>query len=319
MGGQFAGLCLDDYKGNTLPDAKVVLWTCSKSDSAQQWYWDTVGTAASVHLAGPGGPVLSVNNGKVVLNSTASNPEVEWLPLGDWGLVNVEASSANTGDKGPTLMTLNDPGYSTTLGTQLIIWQRTPGQPTANAQFNMPSTTYARTTYSSRPDSGAGGDNWALDDATWFAAVTSLGGNNYVGSVADDYGTFLTVPGNTAPNGSGSIANVVQGSFNGTSGYSFTADKSPSASNVPAKAFGGPTGPQVGTGTSDWYKLFFPSGTTFGGSGIDGSSSDLNFGVNDPVGWAWTYSACSGSQTWADTARNGSGSGSGDGNITGGC
>jgi hypothetical protein len=37
------------------------------------------------------------------------------------------------------------------------------------------------------------------------------------------------------------------------------------------------------------------------------------------MGWAWTYSACGGSQTWADTAANGGGSASGDGNITGGC
>lgn len=314
MGGQFAGLCLDDFKQNVTSGAPVVLWTCSSTDSAQQWY---MAGDRTIRLGSPTtGPALDLVSGKVVLGPP-SDANTRWQPLGDWGLVNLGQSAPGTGSDGPTLWQLNDPGYATANGTQLISFKRTPGNPTANAQFNMPGTSYAQTAYTSRPDGGVAGDNWALDSATRFASITALGSGNYEGSVADDYGTFLTVPGNTAPNGSGTIANVVKGTFNGTGGYTFTAaGGSPSASHVPGTAFGGPSpagDPGDGASTGNWYQLFFPAGTTYGGPGFDGGG---------PMGWAWTYSACGGSptaSTWADTAANGSGSGSADGNITGGC
>ncbi len=310
MGAQFAGLCLDDFKQNATAGAPVVIWTCSGSDPAQQWYMVNDGT---IELGNTGKTLGVGSNGKVVLATS----DEHWKPLGDWGVVNTDLSTAGSSTAGPSLMLLNDPGYATKSGTQLIAYPRTPGDPTANAQFNMPSTTYAQTSYTSRPDSGHSGF-WSLDGATRFASVTALGNSNYEGSIADDYGTFLTVPGNTAPDGSNSIANVVKGSFNGTGGYTFTASGgTPSASNVQPTAFGGPSSagdPKDGTSTSNWYQLFFPSsGMTFSG-GLDGVSTD-------PMGWAWAYRACSGGSTnsWFDNAANNDGLGSADGNITGGC
>lgn len=311
MGRQFAGLCLDDYKQNTSANAPVVIWSCSSSDPAQQWYMAGDGT---VHLGGPNGPALGVNNGKVVLSTTDDH----WQPLGDWGVVNTDLSQAEGGGNLPQLYTLNDPAYGGQ-GTQQIVYLRSLMFP-ANAQYNMPSTSYARTTYTDRPDSGNGSVTvWALDNATRYASVTSLGGDNYVGSIAD-YGTFVHVPNaNDAPDGSGSILDVGKGYLNGTSGFTFTADKSPSSSNVPGSMFGGDLNSTNGCvptdcPTGNWYELFFPpSGTTFGGSGIDS-------GATDPMGWAWTYLTCGGAYGgWTDSAANGGGKGAADGNISGGC
>lgn len=308
MGRQFAGLCLDDYKRNTSANAPVVIWSCSGSDPAQQWYMAGDGT---VRLGGPAGPALGVNNGKVVMSTTDDH----WQPLGDWGVVNTDLSTAQGGDNGPEFYTLNDPAYGGQ-GTQQIAYLRSLMLP-ANAQYNMPSTSYAKTTYTDRPDSGNGSVTvWALDDATRYASVTSIGGDNYEGSVADDNGTFLKVPNaNDAPNGSGSILAVGKGYLSGTSGYTFTADKSPSSSNVPGSMFGGEPGITACWASqcpnSLWYQLFFPSGTTFGGSGIDS-------GTTDPMGWAWLYlTQCGASNSWANTAANGGGKGAADGNIIG--
>jgi hypothetical protein len=176
-----------------------------------------------------------------------------------------------------------------------------------------------------RPDSGNGaGTDWADDtfdrsltltvDTTAGACGTMPSPDDtcYLGTVAD-LGTFTTIPGRGAPNqnspatgSDATITSAVTGKMSGTASYSFYASASPSAALVPATVNDegtAPSGVTLGTDadTSDWYKLAFPAGTTFGGLGIGANS--------------WSYStAC---ESWTDSSTNNYGNNTNDGNITG--
>ena len=159
-----------------------------------------------------------------------------------------------------------------------------------------------------RPDSGGNG-NWATDFMTRTLTIRSAGGDSYTATATDSGGSFVTGKGDFVPNQTANagakFTQAIRGTFSGRASFSFTASKAPNARLVPRIAAG--TGP---TDTSDWYKLAFPAGTVFGGTGI------LN-------NWGWgytarcvTFSTTTGkfslaTQSWNDFASNNGGQGPG--------
>jgi hypothetical protein len=167
----------------------------------------------------------------------------------------------------------------------------------------------ASTRITGRPDSGGNG-NWATDAMTRTITIRHTSGQNYVATLADSRGTFVTGRGDFVPNQAANpgvkFTQRIGGTFSGTASFSFTATNAPKAFLVPRRATG--SGP---TDTSDWYKLAFPTGTVFGGTGI------LN-------NWGWSYTTTQGCltvgrhhritvarQSWKDFASNNGGQGPG--------
>jgi hypothetical protein len=172
-----------------------------------------------------------------------------------------------------------------------------------------PTKVVASTRITGRPDSGGNG-NWATDAMTRTLTIRHLKGQNYVATLADTRGTFVTGRGDFVPNQAADpgvkFTQRIGGTFSGAASFSFTASRTPNANLVPRRATG--SGP---TDTSDWYKLAFPAGTVFGGTGI------LN-------NWGWSYTTSQGCrtvsrhhrttvqpQTWKDFASDNSGQGPG--------
>jgi hypothetical protein len=173
----------------------------------------------------------------------------------------------------------------------------------------------ATTTVTNWPENSG----WADDDFTrtvtitrQHAAATSHCGGTatcwyYTESLADN-GAFTTASGATAPNGSDPVMinGIVAGSVVGGGSLEFYASSgSPTAAGVPATA----NGSAKPSTTTDWYKLFFPAGTSFG----QGSTQ------NDPwTTYSWVYSAPKTCEVWTDAIVPGDdGQGPSDGNITG--
>jgi hypothetical protein len=187
--------------------------------------------------------------------------------------------------------------------------------PASAATVRSPAPVTASTTITGRPDSGGNG-NWATDAMTRTIAITSLGGGTYTAILKDARGTFTTGAGDFVPNQSASpglkFTQAITGTFTGTASFAFTASQAPDSRLVPRRAAG--TGP---TDTSDWYKLAFPAGTVFGGTGIENN-----------WGWSYTTPECLiighgrfslSHQAWRDFASNNGGQGPGSpaaGSIT---
>jgi len=118
---------------------------------------------------------------------------------------------------------------------------------------------------------------------------------------------FPTVPGQAGPNGTGTISDQVTGTMAGGGKLEFYASSdSRDPGLVPGTASNGDES------TTNWYKLFFPSGTDFG----------LTDGSNAPwvsYDWTYTYQPPSGPvQQWTDAINPGDdGQSAADGNITG--
>lgn len=173
----------------------------------------------------------------------------------------------------------------------------------------------ATTTVTNWPESSG----WANDNFTrtvtitrQHAAATSHCNDAstcwYYTETLSDNGSFTTVSGATAPNGSNpvKINGIVSGNLVGGGGLEFYASSgTPSANGVPATA----DGSSKPSTTTDWYKLFFPAGTTFAQAGT----------ANDPwTTYKWVYTASKTCEQWTDAILPGDdGQGSGDGNITG--
>jgi hypothetical protein len=169
------------------------------------------------------------------------------------------------------------------------------------------TVTTASTHITGRPDSGGSG-NWATDAMTRTLTITHGSGTSYTATVTDSRGSFETVRRDFVPNQSADpgqkFSQRIDGTFAGHASYSFTASRAPQAFLVPASAAG--SGP---ADTSDWYRLAFPAGTVFGGTGIENN-------------WGWSYSATCvnpefgnrfsfASQSWNDFASNNGGQGPG--------
>lgn len=170
-----------------------------------------------------------------------------------------------------------------------------------------PAPVTASTAITGRPDSGGNG-TWATDSMTRTITITSLGSGSYTATLKDTRGTFTTGRGDFVPNQSASpgvkFTQRITGMFSGTASFSFTATAAPDGKLVPRRATG--AGP---TDTSDWFKLAFPAGTVFGGTGI------LNT-------WGWSYATpmcltisrnrlTVTHQSWNDFATNNGGQGPG--------
>jgi len=184
--------------------------------------------------------------------------------------------------------------------------------------------TTAKTHLTMRPDSGSGGNNWALDNFTRVAEVTSLGSvasSNCSGltgySVSGpcyaynaslkDAGTFTAIVGQLTPNQTlnphGTFGRSVTGKMSGYGNFAtFYATTKPNAKLVP-KHVTGATDP-----SSTWPTLFFPAGTV---------------STQSETTWGYVYTAhvlsagVHTTQVWADTWNNGAGGLLADGNITG--
>lgn len=162
------------------------------------------------------------------------------------------------------------------------------GATAANAQplnHHFRSSGYAVTWLSNHPDGGGNG-TWATESfrRVFQLQLTGvhLGVYSFRASIADS-GEFTTIPGAYTPNQGApftghKIHGVVSGFLHGGTTYTFTTNRLPNHGwnlGIPFFESGSPTGPQT---TSLWYEQAFPTGTVFGGSGID----------ND---WSWSYSA----------------------------
>jgi hypothetical protein len=139
------------------------------------------------------------------------------------------------------------------------------------------------TVLSQRDDSGGNG-NWAKDYVNRELTIHLTGGNATTGytytAYVRDSGTFRTdagafTPNQGAPYTGEKITHQVSGPMSGHAAYSFTANKLPVTRHgrleLPSRIVGD------GGSTSTWYELAFPSGATFGGTGIGA--------------WSWTYNA----------------------------
>jgi len=269
------------------PGAAVILATCSKTNKRQRW---VIGGDGTIQLAGSLA-LLSANPATDLVVLGGANPDSQWFPQADKTLVNIGLSP--------------DPQHQMVLGslasgTQLHVLARTKTAiSTGRERYLIPHTIYASSSLTNRPDSGGGGDTWALDTMTRQSSVTRLSDGSYEASIVDD-GGFVTVFGNLTPNqglDSGkTLGDDSLGQIAGHWGFIFTASTAPAASRMPAKVNG------VGTVSSgNWYKLFFAASTTFGGAGAVSSG---------PLDWSWSYSLkdnCGTTETWLDADNDNSG------------
>lgn len=188
-----------------------------------------------------------------------------------------------------------------------------------------PARTYTATTHlTNRPDGGAGGNTWALDNMTRTLTikVTGTPGHYTDTATVTDEGTFTVIPGVLTPNQApGRYAGdriaarpaVWLALLTGTVHYAFTSAALPSPApnlGVPRNENdhgGNPAGNQT---TGNWYKQAFSSTAGLGGAGM------LN-------NWGWDYTAFVvhggglGVQEWTDSYANGGGNLPDDGNVTG--
>ncbi len=184
----------------------------------------------------------------------------------------------------------------------------------------------AKTHLTGRPDSGSGGNNWAADNFTRVATVTSQGSaptTNCIGLTGyavsgpcyaytaslKDSGWFTAIVGQLTPNQTlnphGTFGRTVTGTLNGYGNFTtFYATTKPSAKLVPKTwTPASPADP-----SSSWPTLFFAAGTV---------------STTNEATWGYFYTAhvisagLPTTQRWADTYNNGAGGALGDGNITG--
>jgi hypothetical protein len=139
----------------------------------------------------------------------------------------------------------------------------------------------------------------------------------YTETLADN-GTFTTVDGHASPNGSSTatIKGAWTGTMTGGGKLEFYAGSgSPDPKLVPGTA----NGSKAPSGTTGWYKLFFPAGITYG------TAPAQVAGYAPWTTYVWTYtasvtcgSANSVTEKWTDGINPGDdGQGASDGNITG--
>jgi hypothetical protein len=295
--------CLNDYKQNVSAGAPIALYTCSATDPGSQWLTYPDNTIRPYRA--PGMALTANANNHLVLESVTGSTAQTWYFDSSGMLVNGETTA------GQTNYVLNDPGYNTANGTQAIIWNQ--AAITTNAHWYVTKARYgSASTLSNRPDSGGGGNNWANDHMTRQSMVVYMGDqtagtHTYQGSVSDT-GTFSALAGELTPNQGADpglkLGDSLGGTLYGRTGSGFTTDQW--VSRGPGASYSG-SNPATGT----WYELFFPAGTTFGGSGIDNDG---------PMQWAWSYASskddCGNIEHWVDASYSNSGQSATAGDIT---
>jgi hypothetical protein len=174
-----------------------------------------------------------------------------------------------------------------------------------------------------RADVGASNNPWAYDNFTRTLTIRPTGSSGtgastiyYYSASYKDNGTFKTVNGALTPNQSGPYAGQtengsVTGTMTGFEQYSFTATSLPNMKLVPAS-------PAPGTGSTDaWYKLAFPAGTTFGGSGLGNWGWHYNGPVVVTLDSTGKHVIAIHHERWNETYSNNGGQLAQDGNING--
>lgn len=165
------------------------------------------------------------------------------------------------------------------------------------------TTTTAVTHLTQRPDSGFGGNNWALDNLTRTVTISETGTDAtlancgasattcyaFQGTITDA-GTAYGTDGQVSPGAQAvAIKNSPSAAVTGSGLVTFDASSNaPEASLMPATLSGSGNAEQT---TSDWVDQLFPAGTTFDSGLASGS---------DFTGWSWKYNDTRDCQQWTD-------------------
>jgi hypothetical protein len=305
--------CLNYSGGKTTAGTKVQLWTCNSNDVASQWLTsvnDTIAPYNNDNMA-----VTSVN-GQLVLEPLDSTPrDNRWYFSADGEIVNGISSPP------ASPYVLNDPGYRTANGTQLISYQQ--GAVTDNAHWYVPKAHYATSRLTGRPDTGGNGI-WATDSITRQSMVIYTGpdgplphpGSYQFDASVVDSGTFTTIPGAYTPNqdnpqGVPTASTLgpipLSGSITGHAFYRF--DFPSFVGQAPAAAYSGAAQPT----TLSWPLLYFVSGDQY-----TLSADDLFTDGAEQQDWNYVsiMDACGQFETWTEAGYDGLGQSADAGNIT---
>lgn len=107
---QGSTLCMDDYHSSTTPGGVVDIYTCNGS-AAQNWVLGTDGTVRALGMCLDVSASGTANGTKVDEYACNGTGAQQWKPGPNGQLVNPESGKC-----------LGDPGATTTVGTQLILW-----------------------------------------------------------------------------------------------------------------------------------------------------------------------------------------------------
>ncbi len=110
----YGGKCVDDRGNSSSNKAEVIIWSCNSSDSAQGWTFsggELKHNNRCANIQGNGG-----SGSKLILWSCTGASNEKWFHSSSDG----EYVSAGTAHG---LICVDDPGYSKTNGTQLIVYK----------------------------------------------------------------------------------------------------------------------------------------------------------------------------------------------------
>jgi Ricin-type beta-trefoil lectin domain len=304
--------CLNYTGGKTTEGTKVELWTCNSNDAASQWVISVNRTLEPYN--NPSMTVSSVN-GQLVLTSIER-------PIGnDYWYFSADGEIVNDASSPPASpYVLNDPGYRTANGTQLITYQQ--GAVTSNAHWYLPKAHYATSKLTSRPDPGGNGA-WATDTITRQSMVVYTGPvgplpnpHNYqFDASVVDHGNFTTIPGAYTPNQTGQFGptNQVLGPiplFGTITGHANYIIQQPHfVSRAPAAAYSGASQPATGS----FPYLFFPPPTAWS---LGAATPETTGADQDDFSYVSGMDACGQFETWTQLGDDYLGQNADAGNIT---
>ena len=120
----FDGKCVDDKRNSSANGTKIVIWTCSGTDQAENWKFSNnefIHNGKCLNDQGNAGI-----RGKVILYTCNGASNEKWLELAN-GELELQGHGGN--------LCLDDPRSSTTNGTQLILYTCTDA---ANQKWKLP-------------------------------------------------------------------------------------------------------------------------------------------------------------------------------------
>jgi hypothetical protein len=120
----FAGTCADDKFNSSANRAQVVIWSCSGTDQAQNWRFtsnELIHNNKCLNDQGNGG-----SRSKVILWTCNGAANEKWSELAN-GELKLQSHGGS--------LCLDDPGFSTKNGTQLIVFSCNDGN---NQKWKLP-------------------------------------------------------------------------------------------------------------------------------------------------------------------------------------
>ena len=120
----FDGKCVDDKRNSSANRTKIIIWTCSGTDQAENWKFSNnefIHNGKCLNDQGNGG-----SRSKVILYTCNGASNEKWLELAN-GELELQGHGGN--------LCLDDPRSSTTNGTQLILYTCTDA---ANQKWKLP-------------------------------------------------------------------------------------------------------------------------------------------------------------------------------------